>query len=121
MYKELIDMESRRRCLGKIIKSIRIKNGISPDDVIDYLNSKNIQSISVSTLYSWENGNSLPNTVTFLALCSLYGIDNFPETFEWIGARRYYPVYKITESEYEMILKYRAQPNMHLAIKKILE
>ena len=121
LYKEPIDMQSRKRCFGKIIKSIRVKNGISVYQVIDYLKDNNIQSITASTLYSWENGNALPNTVTFLALCNLYSIDNILDTFEWIGVKHYYPVFKITENEYEMVLRYRAKPNMHPAIKKLLE
>jgi transcriptional regulator with XRE-family HTH domain len=121
LYNEKLDVKSRRRCFGRIIKSIRHKNGISAEQVVDYLEENDIQSISPSTLYSWENGSSVPNSVTFLALCNLYSIDNLLDTFEWIGVKHYYPAFKITESEYEMILKYRAKPNMHPAIKKILD
>ncbi len=121
MYNTTIDIKSRRRCFGRIIKSIRHKNGLSVEQVIDYLETNDIQSISQSTLYSWENGSSIPNAITLLALCNLYSIDNLLDTFQWVGGKHYYPAFKITESEYELILKYRARPNMHPAIKKILD
>lgn len=111
-----------KKHFSRILREYRIKNQLSHQQVIDYLASNQIQKIKSKTLYSWENGQSLPNTYTFLQLCRLYHIEDILETFQF-----YYipqesnPFKSLSYHEQLLLLAYRSHPEMHLAIKRLLE
>ena len=120
MYKENMDFTSRKKAFGKILRTCRTISGYSVSEVTEYLANNNIQNVSESALYSWEDGYSLPKAVTFLALCDLYHIDNVLTTFDVTNAKKQYPTSGITEREYNMIMKLRSKPEYHDAINKLL-
>ncbi|MCR4715597.1 MAG: helix-turn-helix domain-containing protein [Lachnospiraceae bacterium] len=121
MYKENLESRSRKICFGRIIKSCRVMNGIPVEEVCEYLKENDVQNIKPSTVYAWEDGYSVPNSITFLALCNFYSINDILETFEWVSTRKYYPSYLISKDEYDFLTRYRSRPDMHDLIDKILE
>lgn len=107
--------------ISQVLKKCRIENHLSLNDVISYLSNNNIQKIQSSTLYSWENGQSLPNIDTFLNLCKLYHIQDILYTFSYDNAQtEQHLLNSLSYHEQKMILSYRSNPLMHDAIQKLL-
>lgn len=52
---------------GKRIKALRIENGLTVNEVREYLGLESVQSI-----YKWERGDSLPDYGNLYALRELY-------------------------------------------------
>ncbi|MBO4998697.1 MAG: helix-turn-helix transcriptional regulator [Lachnospira sp.] len=107
--------------MGKILKEYRLKNGLSHEMVMNYLSEHGFQSVRPTTLYSWENGQSMPNVYTFLQLCRLYHIEDILRTFELhyipIGNE---PFHNLSSKEKELLIAYRGQPSMHPAVDRLL-
>ena len=53
--------------LGSKIQEQRLRSGLSVKDVAERMN------VSVQTVYRWENGERVPDIVTFLMLANLFG------------------------------------------------
>lgn len=107
--------------MGKILKEYRIKNELTHEMVINYLTEHGFQSIRLTTLYSWENGQSMPNVYTFLQLCRLYHIEDILRVFEL----HYIPLgnelfNSLSGKERELLIAYRGQPSMHPAVDRLL-
>ena len=107
--------------MGRILKEYRIKNNLSRESVMNYLKEQGFQNIRPTTLYSWENGQSMPNVYTFLQLCRLYHIDDILRVFEL----HYIPLgnqllQNLSGKERELLLAYRQQPSMHPAVDRLL-
>lgn len=66
-------IELDNKDIAYILKDERIREGLSPEEVVCKLKDRGI-SISVKTLYGYEEGTSRPKLETFLALCSIYDI-----------------------------------------------
>jgi len=64
-----------------ILKDIRRKNKISIQQVVDYIQQEAGIDVATKTVYGWENLSSKPDVMCFMALCSLYEIDNVQELF----------------------------------------
>jgi len=64
-----------KNMVANILKTHRMTSGLSAQEVISKLRSKGIH-LSEKTLYGYENGVSLPNVPTFIALCDIYDIDD---------------------------------------------
>ena len=107
--------------MGQILKEYRIKNNLSRKSVMNYLREQGFQNVRPTTLYSWENGQSMPNVYTFLQLCRLYHIDDILRVFEL----HYIPLgnpllQNLSGKERELLLAYRQQPSMHPAVDRLL-
>lgn len=115
----------KREELGKILRYYRKQRNLSVQDVALHLENENIK-ISTKTIYSWENGVNLPKMPTILLLCSLYQIPNIQQLLENTegapeqSAEKKIPVF-LTEEEQEMLEQYQKHPEMHEAVKKLLE
>lgn len=120
MYKENVDLKSRKYAMGRTLMNCRHQMGLSVTDVVEYLKSNNIQDLQESSIRSWEGGYSTPNAISFLALCDLYNIDNILQTFDLSGGNRYYSTTAISKAEFELIKDFRKKPEYHSAIRKIL-
>lgn len=107
--------------MGRILKEYRIKNGLSYEMVMHYLKEHDFQTVKLTTLYSWENGQSMPNVYTFLQLCRLYHIDDILRTFElhYIPQGNQ-PLQNLSCKERELLIAYRQQPVMHPAVDRLL-
>lgn len=107
--------------MGRILKEYRLKNNLSLESVMNYLREQGVQNVRPTTLYSWENGQSMPNVYTFLQLCRLYHIDDILRVFEL----HYIPLgnqllQNLSGKERELLLAYRQQPSMHPAVDRLL-
>mgnify|MGYP003299044497 CR=1 FL=1 len=80
------------------LKQLRKTSSYTAKDVTQMLTAYNI-NISEKTLYGYENGISMPNADTFVALCMIYRCDNPLDAFGGSG---------ITTEEFMLIKKYRA-------------
>lgn len=63
-----------------ILRSLRIKNDLSAEEVIERLHKKGI-NINSKTLYGYEQGVSTPRVNTFIALCDIYGVNDIMGEF----------------------------------------
>lgn len=88
--------------IGRVLKDVRKQKSLSVEFVSQYLIKKGFKA-SLKTVYSWENGNSVPTPEIFLSLCELYNIQNVLDTF---GYKQSVP--SVTDFEYEYIQKIRA-------------
>ena len=68
---------------GKKLRSLRIANDLTQQQVADILGLKN-----KSTLGNWEIGNSEPDAMTFLHLCDIYKVDNILLEFAGTSVRK---------------------------------
>lgn len=80
------------------LKQLRKTSSYTAKDVTQMLTTYNIK-ISEKTLYGYENGISMPNADTFVALCMIYRCDNPLDVFGGSG---------ITTDEFLLIKRYRA-------------
>lgn len=64
-----------------ILKAIRREKKISIQQVVDYIKQEAGIEVSPKTVYGWENISSKPDVMCFMALCSLYEIENVQELF----------------------------------------
>lgn len=64
-------IENKNVSLGKVLKELRKKNGLTQQEAAEKLGIK-----SKSTISMWETGKTTPDVFTFLILCCTY---NLPE------------------------------------------
>ena len=76
---------------GQKLRSLRISNDLTQQQVADILGLKN-----KGTLGNWEIGNSEPDAMTFLRLCDIYKVDNI--LLEFAGTS----VEKKKDADYEL-------------------
>lgn len=111
----------KHEMLAKILRQYRKQQNISVQDVVMRLKEENI-SVSPKTIYSWENGMTQPDIATVLVLCSIYQISNLQEL---LGSGNSVPENKIpvllSEEEITLLRHYKEHPEMHEAVKKLLE
>ena len=103
--------------IGKILREYRRKNKLSVKDVAVKLKGYDI-TISPKSIYGLENGQTQPNAETLLILCELYHIEQILFTFGYTNRAGNYA---ISEYENRLLKQYRAQPEMHDAIHKLLD
>lgn len=103
--------------IGKVLREYRKKNKLSVKDVAIKLQEHSV-NISPKSIYGWENGETQPNAETLLLLCEIYNIEQILYTF---GYRNRASNYAISEYENRLLKQYRAQPEMHEAVHKLLD
>ena len=110
-----------KKQFSRILQEYRLKNELSRQQVIDYLVQNQIQNIRPKTFYSWENGQTLPCTYTFLQLCRLYHIEDILNVFElYYIPQENNPLSNLSHHEKELLLAYRSHPEMHFAVQRLL-
>lgn len=102
--------------IAKVLKEYRKRNDYSVRDVAKLLEERSL-CVAEKTIYGWESGQTQPDADTLLILCDIYNIDDILSTF---GYTRGEP-FQITTFERDLILNYRMHPQMHAAVKKLLD
>ena len=102
--------------ISKALKAYRKLNRYSVNDVVLRL-AENHLSVAEKTIYGWDCGRTQPDADTLLILCMIYKIDNILETF---GYNDMADELLLSREERDLILKYRSNPDMQPAIKKLL-
>ncbi|MDY5774743.1 MAG: helix-turn-helix transcriptional regulator [Lachnospiraceae bacterium] len=103
--------------IAKVLKEYRKLNHYSVEDVVIKLKDHNLP-FAVKTVYGWESGQTQPDADTLLVLCKIYKIDNILETFGYeVSSSPFY----LSEEERCLVERYRMNPLMQPAIKKILD
>ena len=106
--------------LGRMLRYYRKANLYSVQDVVDKLKKEYDVSISIKTLYGWENSQNQPSADLLLMLCKIYKINNILESLGYDGAPEQAPLI-LTSEEREIILKYRSKKYYNSAIRKLLD
>lgn len=65
------------RVIGKNLKKYRLANGLSVEEVKEYMHLGTTHAI-----YKWERGDGLPQADSLMALMELYGIDRMSKITE---------------------------------------
>lgn len=86
--------------IGKTLKEIRLKTGISQKQAYEYI------GVAQSTFSSWETGKAEPPTEVLLKLCDLYKVDNILTAFGYDGYKKDGSL-QLNMKEVDMIEKYR--------------
>lgn len=102
--------------ISKALKAYRKLNHYSVSDVVIRLQENHL-SVAEKTIYGWECGRTQPDADTLLVLCKIYKIDNILETFGYYKAK---DDLLLSREERDLILKYRDNPDMQAAVKKLL-
>lgn len=112
----------RNPYIARMLRYYRNKMNWTVQDVADNLSKRTNESYATKTVYGWENGTSQPKADTLMHLCEIYEIHDVLETF---GYENNSPQKRlcdtITEDEIAVITAYRAHPELHDAIKRLLE
>lgn len=105
----------KNKIIAKSLKEIRKSNALTVHDVVLKLGKKSI-NIADKTLYGWESGHAQPDITTLFALCEIYQIKDI------LGAFGYGQVelLNLTKDEERVIMSLREQPEMILAVHKLL-
>lgn len=96
---------------GLKLKEFRKKAGLTQQKVADQLNIP-----SKATVSSWEIGHSTPDAETMIKLLLLYHVDDYRNLIP----NHEYPA-EFSQKERAVIYAYRAHPELHDAIKRMLE
>lgn len=102
--------------IAEVLKKFRKERNMTVAEVSQALSQSHY--VAEKTIYGWENGQSQPDADTLMHLCRIYGISDVLSAFGY-DSRKKEPLH-LTEFEEELILKYRQNPDMHEAVKKLL-
>lgn len=111
-------MNMKKELIGETLKSSRKRSNLSVNEVAEAFKEIN-HPVAAKTIYGWESGKTQPDADTLLFLCGLYNIDNVLESFGY-HVDESDPVI-LTDTEKEIMKAYRLHPEMHEAIRKLLE
>ena len=106
-----------KKNIAKVLKEYRKRNNYSVQDVALLLEERDIKA-APKTIYGWESGQTQPDADTLLKLCDIYNIDNILATFGYSNATS--KKYNLSSEEKILIEKYRSNPSMQEAVKKLL-
>lgn len=87
--------------IGKTLKEIRLKTGISQKQAYEYI------GVVQSTFSSWETGKAEPPTEVVLKLCDLYQVDDILSTFGYDGYKEDGSL-QLNMKEIDMVENYRS-------------
>lgn len=65
------------KVIGNNLKTLRLANNLSVEDVRDYMQLGTVQAV-----YKWERGDGLPQADTLIALMQLYGENRIDKLVE---------------------------------------
>lgn len=103
--------------IARVLKEYRKKNQYTIYDVADKLKENNLE-VAIKTIYGWESGQTQPDADTLLKLCDIYEIKDILAEFGY--SQKNDAEMTLTAEEKELIKRYRSNPNMHDAVKKLL-
>lgn len=103
--------------IAQVLKEYRKKNKLTVNDVSLKLQEKSL-TVAPKTIYGWESGQTQPDADTLLLLCEIYHIDQILNTFGYTNRTG---TSSLSEYEVRLIKEYRAHPEMHEAIHKLLD
>lgn len=104
--------------IGKVLKKYRKINALSVEDVVLELSEKYGVNVAEKTIYGWESNQSSPTSPMLIALCDIYKINNITELFSEIADSK---GFVISADERHLIENYRRNPDLQLAVRKILD
>lgn len=99
-----------REYIANTLKKLRIKSGFTADEVGQQIGK------SGKTVNAWENNRGQPDAEILIKLCDIYNVDNILEEFR----ENKNPLFNLTELEKQVILAYRAKPEMQNAVNTLL-
>lgn len=100
-----------RESIAKALKRLRIQSGLTADQVGALLGK------SGKTVNAWENNRGQPDAQILIKLCDIYNVSDILSEFR---DDKLQLSFALSESEKEIILAYRAHPDMQNAIKTLL-
>lgn len=65
----------------RVLKEIRNQKNLSVSNVADYILKETGNKVSVKTIYGWEEGNSKPDIISFVAMCKMYEVSDIMGLF----------------------------------------
>ena len=104
--------------IAKVLKEYRNRNNYTIYDIADKLKENHVE-VAIKTIYGWESGQTQPDADILLKLCDIYKIENILATFGYSDESS--DEFILTTDEKELIRNYRTHPNMHDAVKRLLE
>lgn len=104
--------------IGLFLRKYRKQNQLTIQDVIVELSDKYGVQVAEKTIYGWESNQAHPTSDVFIALCDIYKVNSISEAFPDGNDTKGFP---ITPDERELIERYRQNPTLQLAIRRILE
>ena len=108
--------------IARMLKYYRKINNLSVKTVAADLEERMGNNISTKTIYGWENGISQPSADVLMHLCEIYEINDVLEAFGYENnsqEKRFFDT--MTKEEIAILESYRAHPELHDAIKRLLE
>lgn len=102
--------------IGVMLKKYRKMNALTVSDVVVELNDKYNVQVAEKTVYGWESNQAHPTSDVFVALCDIYKINNISDVFN----SREPKGFPITAEERKVIEKYRQNPEMRGAVRRLL-
>lgn len=100
---------SRER-IAQTLKKLRIESGMTADEV------GRIIGKSGKTVNAWENNRGQPDAEMLIQLCDIYNVDNILKEFSGDQSSSL----KLSEHEQNLILAYRDNTDMQLAVDRLL-
>ena len=107
----------KNNAIGIMLKQYRILNDLTVREVVVELENRYGLKVSEKSVYGWESSQANPRSEVFVALCDIYKINNVSETFYSKEAKGF----SITLQERKLIENFRRCPEMHHAIRKLLD
>lgn len=104
--------------IAQVLKYYRKLNEISVNEVSNILKENNNYA-APKTIYGWESGQTQPDADTLMFLCDLYGIKDILQTFGYQNGNHSKPLL-LTAKERRLVIEYREQKNMQLAVDRLL-
>ena len=101
-----------REMIAKILKRLRKQSGLSADQVGKMIGK------SGKTVNAWENNHGQPDADTLVKLCRIYNVDDILAEFR--GDANTDNI-ELSEKEKNVILAYRAHPEMQPAVDTLLK
>lgn len=104
--------------IGENLRKQRKRHGWTIGDVVFKLRNEYHIDIAEKTVYGWESDQAYPRTETLLLLFELYHMEDVAENMLEIPSNGEFP---ITAEERQLIRLYRLHPELHSAVKRLLD
>ena len=101
-----------REYIAQKLKELRLRSGFTSDEV-----GKRIGK-SGKTVNAWEHNHGQPDAETLIALCDIYEVDDILSEFR--ETKPHAISINLTEHEKEVIIAYRKQPSLQIAVDRTL-
>lgn len=108
----------KKETIAEILKQNRKESNLSVKDVSDIFQNEYGIKVAEKTIYGWESAQNQPDADRLLQLCKIYNVDNVLNTF---GLSDEPEELSLTAFEKEMIKKYRSEPDIQEAVKRLLK